>query len=368
MQVDVAIIGSSIAGSTVAQVLGSAGVSVALIDKSTFPRRKPCGEGLSRAGIGILKRLGIWGDPSPIPTLPYDGYRIVTGSLSRIVEPRNGGGITVSRELLDNHLLNAASRHPSVTALLGCEVYEVTVKGTVETAAGTIHHTILVLADGANSPTARKLNIPSVRIGPPRAGASAIFKGKFSSAPKHVTIQVGKGYELYATPLPDGHLNLSILAQDSAGINIRTMLLDRTSQREIFDAVGFEGELELPPLGRASLGNVRRTSISPNLFLVGDAAEEFDPIGGMGMTHALHSAEVAAKAILKQLRRGSDSATTPRSYTSERAAHAAPLRRFTQLTGTLLRSCRTVPLLLRAVSSPLGNSLASRLLPKELPL
>jgi flavin-dependent dehydrogenase len=43
---DVAILGASISGATLAARLGMDGVSVALVDKYDFPRRKACGEGL----------------------------------------------------------------------------------------------------------------------------------------------------------------------------------------------------------------------------------------------------------------------------------------------------------------------------------
>jgi flavin-dependent dehydrogenase len=41
---DVLIVGSGPAGSTAAYFLGKQGKSVALIDKKTFPRPKPCGD------------------------------------------------------------------------------------------------------------------------------------------------------------------------------------------------------------------------------------------------------------------------------------------------------------------------------------
>lgn len=44
---DVVIIGSGPAGATAAKLLGEAGVSALLLDKSAFPRDKPCGGGIS---------------------------------------------------------------------------------------------------------------------------------------------------------------------------------------------------------------------------------------------------------------------------------------------------------------------------------
>jgi len=44
---DVIVVGSGPAGATAARVFGEAGISTLLLDKSTFPRDKPCGGGIS---------------------------------------------------------------------------------------------------------------------------------------------------------------------------------------------------------------------------------------------------------------------------------------------------------------------------------
>ncbi|HEX4594069.1 MAG TPA: geranylgeranyl reductase family protein, partial [Bryobacteraceae bacterium] len=47
MTFDVIVVGAGPAGSTAAKLLGQAGVSTLLLDKSAFPRDKPCGGGIS---------------------------------------------------------------------------------------------------------------------------------------------------------------------------------------------------------------------------------------------------------------------------------------------------------------------------------
>src|SRR5712692_7853632 len=51
---DVIVVGAGPAGATAAKVLGDAGVSTLLLDKSAFPRDKPCGGGISAR---VLKRF-----------------------------------------------------------------------------------------------------------------------------------------------------------------------------------------------------------------------------------------------------------------------------------------------------------------------
>lgn len=59
MRHDVLIVGAGPAGSTAAQLLAKAGWSVALVEKSAFPRRKVCGEFVSATTMPVLKALGV---------------------------------------------------------------------------------------------------------------------------------------------------------------------------------------------------------------------------------------------------------------------------------------------------------------------
>lgn len=59
MKFDVAIVGAGPGGSTLAALLASRGVSVALIERDTFPRDKLCGEFLSYDALPLLDLLGI---------------------------------------------------------------------------------------------------------------------------------------------------------------------------------------------------------------------------------------------------------------------------------------------------------------------
>ncbi len=56
---DLLIAGAGIAGSALAIHLARRGHSVVLVERCSFPREKPCGEGLMPAGVAALERLGI---------------------------------------------------------------------------------------------------------------------------------------------------------------------------------------------------------------------------------------------------------------------------------------------------------------------
>ena len=54
---DVAIIGAGPAGSVAAHRLAQAGLKVTLIERSTFPRDKSCGDGVGAKGLDVLDRM-----------------------------------------------------------------------------------------------------------------------------------------------------------------------------------------------------------------------------------------------------------------------------------------------------------------------
>ena len=79
----VLIVGAGPAGATAARVLALAGVPVRLLDRSAFPRNKPCGGGIS---IRALQRF---------PYLSGDLNRIATHYLSRLYLEGPGGESTI---------------------------------------------------------------------------------------------------------------------------------------------------------------------------------------------------------------------------------------------------------------------------------
>src|SRR5262245_55770349 len=68
----VIVVGAGPAGATAARVLAQAGVTVCLLDRSKFPRNKPCGGGISAR---VLRRF---------PYLEGALRRIDTHTISRV--------------------------------------------------------------------------------------------------------------------------------------------------------------------------------------------------------------------------------------------------------------------------------------------
>src|SRR5437667_12321371 len=80
----VVVVGAGPAGATAARTLAVAGIPVRLLDRSVFPRNKPCGGGIS---LRVLSRF---------PYLERELPRIATHTLSRLyLEGPDGDSTTV---------------------------------------------------------------------------------------------------------------------------------------------------------------------------------------------------------------------------------------------------------------------------------
>src|SRR5438270_7597838 len=77
-EADVIVVGAGPAGSTTAFYLARAGLDVLLLEKSTFPREKVCGDGLTPRAVKALVAMGIPLDERD-GWLPNKGLRIIGG-------------------------------------------------------------------------------------------------------------------------------------------------------------------------------------------------------------------------------------------------------------------------------------------------
>ncbi len=357
---DVAIVGASLSGASAAISLGQAGIRTALIDKAHFPRRKPCGEGLSSYGLKQLELLGIKDSILNLPHVGYSGYRVRSGSVQTAFRSPWGESITIQRSILDEAVLANALAFSSVTGFFAKAVTNIS-GSTVEFENSTLRARQIIIASGGNSPLLRKIGCKVTQHGPLRAGVTATFKGEFSAPPEAINIILKKGFEIYCTPLAQGRLNLSILAPANTPLNLREVLLSPEVIAEAFTENSFNGVLELIPEGRVNIGNVRRSTELSSLILAGDAKEEFDPIGGMGMSHALCSGISAAKQAIRNLSATTQFNGSINSEEKELKQSASAMRLFTRICSGTFESAKKYPVALQVANSQLASALLKTL-------
>lgn len=143
-------------------------------------------------------------------------------------------------------------------------------------------------------------------------------------------MELGPGYEIYLTPVTSQHLSACVLGAlprlPNVSESLRLVL--ETSKDLGFEATRIESQQGVGPLG-----NLQRQAVFKKVLLVGDACESMDPLAGMGMTHAIVSAECAAQALIPFFRgRSASLESSFMHYNYAREREARKLRRLTQLT------------------------------------
>lgn len=111
---DVLVIGAGPAGSSVAILLASAGWSVALVEKQSFPRRKVCGECIAASNLPLLSALGVGTEFERRAGPALRRVAFMRGPHTAVTElpPANGSGFlwgrALGRETLDTLLTQKA--------------------------------------------------------------------------------------------------------------------------------------------------------------------------------------------------------------------------------------------------------------------
>jgi flavin-dependent dehydrogenase len=335
----VLIIGASLAGTMAALSLVQAGVRVTLIDKDSFPRRKPCGEGLSARGQAELKAAGCSLAELGCSYKALDGYRIYRGR--RFLDiPERAGLVGVQRVDLDDRLLQRARLYPNLEILLGAKATVVDVRpGACEVSVNgaKICGATLIIADGAQSPTLRALGRSFAAPKNPRLGSSSVWQVTGGSLPSKVHTILVRGGEIYITPLANEQVNISALGDRSL---IQPFSREHSLKGRIDSIAATLGVSLSPVSGPLSCGPINtlyRGAQCFGAYVVGDACETFDPCAGFGMAHAVLTGRLAAHRIVKSFS-SSEPLQELAAYEREREQRIQDVRGFTRLTAATMTS------------------------------
>lgn len=299
MEVDVAIVGAGPGGSTLAALLARRGVSVALIDRDTFPRDKLCGEFLSYDALPIVEALGI--DLGDAPFI--DRCRVV--SRNRTYEfafPRAARG--VSRMKLDELLFRKAI----ASGGMACDGQTATTveQHRVVTDRGTINARVVAGAWGRWGRFDQQLDRAFVHDRTHRNfGFKRHYRCSADTPVREGVIELysfARGY-LGVSDVEDGITNICGLvhADRLAGHKGKwdSFIEMIRAEEPRLEAMyrGFEPAQEQflssePVIFRS------RSAVEGGIFMIGDASGVLDPLTGNGMAMAIQSAVVAAPYIL----------------------------------------------------------------------
>jgi geranylgeranyl reductase family protein len=275
---DVAVIGGGPAGSTAAYHLATAGASVLLLDKATFPRDKPCGGGVT----GRAARQ-----------LPFSIAPVVEDVVDRMeCGLRYGNHVTrragtplaymTQRRRLDHFLLQKAAE-------AGAEVRE------GETAdARELDARIVIGADGCNGASAKQLGLADRISYGVALEANYPYEARYSGA---IVLEIAIIRGGYGWIFAKGdHLNVGVGGNSSEAPKLRAEL------RKMCEAYGIDPDAAQDMRGYRLPMRMPRTQLARGTTaVIGDAAGLVDPLSGDGIYEAALSARLAADAALDVL-------------------------------------------------------------------
>jgi flavin-dependent dehydrogenase len=310
--VDVLVVGGSVAGSATAVGLAQAGLHVTVLDRQAFPREKPCGEGIMPRGARALDELGV------TPQLLAGGARALRGVVYHQGKQQAHGefpggqqGLCVRRLVLDSVMGNLCKQH-GVQRLEDARASELesTPQGwCVRTAQGQeFNARFLVGADGRGSWVRRQLNLDAPRSGKHRYGVRQHFRVRQPLPEGLVHVHLCGTHEVYITPEADGCTNVALLlGKDGStrlGGDLQAAFL--SILRTVPDVAALLDGAE--PLSEVlACGPLRvdtRGPVTRGALLVGDASGYLDAITGEGVSLALAQARAAVPVIVGAVREG----------------------------------------------------------------
>ena len=327
---DVIICGAGPAGSTCALALADSGLRVAVIEKSSFPRDKVCGDAVAAY---IPKVLGTLHTKFKDALSTFNEKVVVNNC--RIVAPNTNSfditysesGFISTRVSWDNYLFELASAEKNVTFFLNQAITDVSIDKvkseiTVQTDTRSFKGKIVIGCDGAHSIVNKKIVGTKMDLNHYSGGVRSYYKNVTGIPDQTFEIHFIKdllpGY-FWIFPIKDNMANVGLgaLSADISKrkLNLRKVFHDVINNVEYlkkrFTDAEQVGDLEgfgLP------LGSRKVKMSGDNFMLCGDAASLIDPLSGEGIGQAMVSGRYAGWQAKKCFEQNNFTETFMRQY------------------------------------------------------
>ncbi len=335
-QAQVIVVGAGPAGAATAYHLANAGIDVLLLEKSSFPRDKICGDGLTPRAVKQLLSMGF--DLDQPGWQKNKGLRIIgAGHRLELPWPDLASyppyGMARARmgldELLARHAEKAGARLMERTAVTGPVIDDRTGRVVGVTAKPvddrgrkvgdevTYSAPIVVAADGVSARLAMALGLERRENRPMAVAARAYYTTPMHDDPwmeSWLELWDGKPNESnqlpgygWIFPLGDGTANvgLGILNTSKAFQNIDYKHSMKAWLSNMPEELGFRDENLVAPIRSAALPMCfnRKPHYTRGVLLVGDSGGMVNPFNGEGIDYALEAGRMAAETAVQALAR-----------------------------------------------------------------
>ena len=344
-QADVIVVGAGPGGSTAARYLAERGLEVALLEKSSFPREKVCGDGLTPRAVKQLIRLGIDTSDETL-WVRNKGLRVYGGRTEPFVLnwpelaefPPYGlvrGRADFDKALADHAVAGGAKLHENTT-VTGAVLDERTdrITGVTTKDGRTFTAPVVIAADGNSSRLALSMGLEKRKDRPMGVAVRTYFRSPRSDdeymeswlelwdgKPRESNLLPGYGW-IFA--MGDGTCNVGLgtVASTATSQKLKYRELLRTWLANTPAEWGFNPDNQVGTIASAALPMAfnRKPAYAKGLLLVGDSGGMISPFNGEGISYAMEAAEMAADAIADAHFRGFGTAS------AERALRGYPAR------------------------------------------
>jgi geranylgeranyl reductase family protein len=298
---DLIVLGAGPAGAAAAVTAARSGLSVALLDKARFPRNKLCGGGLTGRAIHHYEQI-FGGSLPDVPMERRSDFAFFAFGqdlgFSRDAPPLH----LCMRYQLDETLFRMAVQAGAEDLSGRAGTLDPT--GTaIDLPDRRLEATIVIAADGVNSPTARALF--GNAYDKDQIGFALEVEHPGADADRPLRIDFGAANWGYGWQFPKTQgTTIGVGGVLSRNSDMKAALRRYLTTLGISENLPFKGQF-LP------FGAFRATPGRGRILLAGDAAGLVDPITGEGIAHALHSGALAADAARNALSAGTpDTALT----------------------------------------------------------
>ena len=326
---DVIICGAGPSGTTCALALGSSGLKVALVDKSTFPRDKICGDAVAAYLPKVLNTI----DPEYVKALEgfiakekVNTIRVVSPNRKVLDITYEEAGFISTRLAFDDFLLGLAKKLPNVTLFLNTAVQDVvTDENGVYLNAGEhvkLEAALVIGCDGEQGIVRKKLTNTQLDPKHHAAAVRTYYKNVKGIAEAtfelHFLKDLAPGY-FWIFPLPGNQANvgLGLLTKtvSERKLNLRQEMLRIIETNSYLKERFEDAEMISDIKGYGLPLGSRKTTISGNRFMLcGDAASLIDPLTGEGIGQAMVSGRYAGWQAKKCFEQNNFSASFMKQY------------------------------------------------------